>query len=164
MDRFRHVIILFLCSFTAQSAVFKCDVDGVVTYSQDPCGDAYQEVDYHESKNVISRQTRSQNKIGENSVSDAENKKSEITDYIRKGQLSRDVRNLENKRKKVFSNRNAKIKKLRDSRRRANNNLAGATWEQSLAEEMSAVSRMAETEVYSIDRQIEHLRIEMSKM
>jgi hypothetical protein len=61
----------------------------------------------------------------------------------------------------VFKSRDAKIKELRIRGLSANNNLAGATWQQSLAQEMSAVMQQADTAVKSIDSQIESLNREL---
>lgn len=47
---------------------------------------------------------------------------------------------------------------LRKRVRYVNNNLAGAIWQQSLAQEMSAISQQADSEVSTIDRQIALLR------
>ena len=88
-------------------------------------------------------------------------KKQEISDFIDKQRISREITKLENDRKLIIDQRDKRIVELRNDRSYANNNLAGATWEQSLAQEMSAVAQQADTQVASIDRQIEQLRLKL---
>jgi hypothetical protein len=61
-------------------------------------------------------------------------------------------------RKSVIATREQRVYHLRESRQYANNNLTGATWQQSLAQEQLAVTQEADTLVQSIDRQIEQLK------
>lgn len=61
----------------------------------------------------------------------------------------------------MIAERDQRLRNLRESRQYANNNLAGATWEQSLAQEMTATAQEADTQVSSIDRQIEQLKDEL---
>ncbi|MGL4219361.1 MAG: hypothetical protein ACRCSS_01850, partial [Shewanella sp.] len=80
---------------------------------------------------------------------------------IDKQRISREITKLENDRKLIIDQRDKRIVELRNDRSYANNNLAGATWEQSLAQEMSAVAQQADTQVAFIDRQIEQLRLKL---
>lgn len=80
---------------------------------------------------------------------------------INNERISREITKLENDRKLIIDQRDKRIVELRNDRSYANNNLAGATWEQSLAQEMSAVAQQADTQVASIDRQIEQLRLKL---
>jgi hypothetical protein len=98
------------------------------------------------------------------SAVNARDKKAEIAQYLRKQKIERDIRNLEKERKKAFKDRDDKIDQLRTTGKRANNNLAGATWQQSLAQEMTAVMQQGSTEVESIDRQISALRSELKQL
>ena len=79
-------------------------------------------------------------------------KKQNFSDYLRKQEVERKIKNLEKDKKKAFISRDKKITQLRSNGNRANNNLAGATWQQSLAQEMTAVMQQANTEVESIDK------------
>lgn len=61
----------------------------------------------------------------------------------------------------MIAARDQRLRNLRESRQYANNNLAGATWQQSLAQEQVAAAQEADTQVSSIDRQIEQLKNEI---
>ena len=96
--------------------------------------------------------------MGSNATSD---KKKEISTYIEKQRIAREITRLEGDRKRVIAARDQRLRNLRESRRYANNNLAGATWQQSLAQEQVAAAQEADTLVSSIDRQIEQLKDEL---
>lgn len=58
----------------------------------------------------------------------------------------------------------AEVTRLRQDRSRANNNLAGATWEQSLATEMSAVAERYRTRIEIEQVAITRLSAQLSSL
>ena len=58
----------------------------------------------------------------------------------RRAQINREIKKSENAISRYQSQMNAELAALRSKKGRANNNLAGATWEQSISTEMQAVS------------------------
>ncbi|SQH76923.1 Predicted periplasmic protein (fragment) [Shewanella benthica] len=80
--------------------------------------------------------------------------------YFNNQQVERDINHLELQRKKVIKKRDNQLNALKNRGRWASNNLAGATWQQSLAQEMQAITQQADTLVSTIDRQIAQLKTE----
>lgn len=160
MDR-KSLILLALVltsgpTFSAFAEVYKC-ADG--KYQADPCDENSQPVDLSGVGSFIkSSDSISQSSVSSNATSD---KKKEISTYIEKQRIAREITRLEADRKRVIAARDQRLRNLRESRQYANNNLAGATWEQSLAQEMTATAQQADTQVSSIDRQIEQLKEEL---
>ncbi|AUD59108.1 hypothetical protein L5M43_14545 [Shewanella sp. SW36] len=160
MDR-KSLILLALVltsgpTFSAFAEVYKC-ADG--KYQADPCDENSQPVDLSGVGSFIkSSDSISQSSVSSNATSD---KKKEISTYIEKQRIAREITRLEGDRKRVIAERDQRLRNLRESRQYANNNLAGATWEQSLAQEMTATAQEADTQVSSIDRQIEQLKDEL---
>ncbi|MCU8106172.1 hypothetical protein L5M38_16745 [Shewanella sp. SM101] len=132
MDR-KSLIILALVltsgpTFSAFAEVYKC-ADG--KYQADPCDENSQPVDLSGVGSFIkSSDSISKSSVGSNATSD---KKKEISTYIEKQRIAREITRLEADRKRVITARDQRLRNLRESRRYANNNLAGATWQQSLA-------------------------------
>ena len=141
---------LFLVSYS-QAAVFKCEIDGKVIFSQDPCAAESEELDLSNVGSVVSRQesTGAENLSG---------LRDDIDSYVKGQDIQRQIDKLEHDRRQVFRDRDQRIKQLQHSRNYAANNLAGANWEQSLAQEMAAISQAADSRVTSIDREIAALR------
>lgn len=151
----RNALVLLACagvsipSFSAQADVYKC-ADG--KYQADPCDESSKPVDLSAVGSVVTGSNHPAQR------SDDASKKQEISAYIDNQRISREITKLENDRKRVLAMRDQRMRDLQNGRRYANNNLAGATWQQSLAQEMAAVAQQADTQVESIDRQIEQLR------
>jgi hypothetical protein len=156
MDRKSLILLALILSCSAQAEVYKC-ADG--QYQADPCDENSQPVDlsgvgsFIESGDGISQSSAVSNVTSE--------KKKAITSYIEKRRISREIAQLESDRRRVIAARDQRLRNLRASGRYANNNLAGATWQQSLAQEQLAATQEADTMVSSIDRQIEQLKKEV---
>lgn len=163
------ILIMVSASASASAEVYKC-ADG--KYQADPCDDQSEPLDLSNVGSVVAP-SRGYPENLTNETTDARlqdtsvnsrDKKAEIAQYLRKQKIEREIRNLEKERKKAFKDRDDKIEQLRTTGKRANNNLAGATWQQSLAQEMTAVMQQGSTEVESIDRQISALRSELKQL
>lgn len=163
------ILIMVSASASASAEVYKC-ADG--KYQADPCDDQSELLDLSNVGSVVAPsrgypESLTNETIDARQLDSAVNtrdKKAEIAQYLRKQKIERDIRNLEKERKKAFKDRDDKIDQLRTTGKRANNNLAGATWQQSLAQEMTAVMQQGSTEVESIDRQISALRSELKQL
>lgn len=143
-------------TFTVFAEVYKC-ADG--KYQADPCNETSKPVDLSGVGSFIkSSDSTAQSSVSSSATSD---KKKEISTYIERQRIAREISRLEADRKKVIAARDQRLRNLRESRQYANNNLAGATWQQSLAQEQVAAAQEADTLVSSIDRQIEQLKEEL---
>ncbi|MGL5047008.1 MAG: hypothetical protein ACRC6S_05485 [Shewanella sp.] len=143
-------------TFSASGEVYQC-ADG--KYQADPCDETSKPVDLSGVGSVIkSTDSIPQSSVSSNATSD---KKKEISAYIEKQRIMREIARLEGERKRVIVERDQRLRNLRESRQYANNNLAGATWQQSLAQEQVAATQEADTLVTSIDRQIAQLKDEL---
>ncbi|NKF49195.1 hypothetical protein G3R49_01210 [Shewanella sp. WXL01] len=151
-------IVLFIGSLLASSAyanVYQC---GENRFQDRPCDENSIPLDLSGVGSIVVPLERTSVDSDEPMAVDqakVTDQKNQISSYIRRQQINRDIDKLKRDRKRVLQNRDKQITQLRNSRNRANNNLAGATWEQSLAQEMTAVNQQADTEVATIDRQIE---------
>jgi hypothetical protein len=157
MDRKSLILLALILSCSAQAEVYKC-ADG--QYQADPCDENSQPVDLSGVGSFIeSGDGISQSSVVSNVSAD---KKKEIRTYIENQRISREINKLESDRRRVIAARDQRLRNLRESRKYANNNLAGATWQQSLAQEQLAATQEADTMVSSIDRQVEQLRKEIA--
>jgi len=168
MDRKLLVLIMAMLANPVAAEVYKC-ADG--KYQADPCDEQSVPLDLSgvgsfvsQSGNVDSAEIEDVTAISGNPDNKVIDKKQSFSDYLRKQELERKIKNLEKEKKKAFVSRDKKIAQLRSNGNRANNNLAGATWQQSLAQEMTAVMQQASTEVESIDREIASLRDELKQL
>jgi hypothetical protein len=168
MDRKLLIFIMAMMANPVSAEVYKC-ADG--KYQADPCDEQSEPLDLSgvgsfvsKSGDVNSAENESVTTVSDKADNKSVDKKQSFADYLRKQKINRDIKDLEKDKKKAFTHRDKKISQLRSKGYRANNNLAGATWQQSLAQEMTAVMQQANTEVESIDRQILFLREELKQL
>ena len=57
-----------------------------------------------------------------------------------------------------------RLERLQRKKSYANNNLAGAVWEQSISDEMMAVATAYDTQIRSLQTELEDLRIQLSRL
>ena len=166
MDRKLLVLIMAMLATPVTAEVYKC-ADG--KYQADPCDEQSKPLDLSGVGSFVSQSSdvAAIDEVSSNSDKSeikTADKKQSFSDYLRKQELERKIKNLEKDKKKAFISRDKKITQLRSNGNRANNNLAGATWQQSLAQEMTAVMQQASTEVESIDREIASLKDELKQL
>jgi hypothetical protein len=120
-------IALLISGTAAAQSVYKCvDDKGRPTFSQRPCGAAAKQINVEATT------------VG--SVAPDATGMRDVRTAMRRDDIERDIRTTQDR---IDDNRAAmdrELAALRAKKTRANNNLAGATWEQSISTEMDAVT------------------------
>lgn len=151
----RPIIILaaILAAPMAQAEIYKCKVNGQTVFSQQPCGEHAVEVKPKVSQPSAAAVAEQQavNASVQAAASSMERSR-------RMGQIERALADLDARIVQMEADRDWKIANLRFSRNYANNNLAGAAWQQSLAMEMGAVSAQYATSISSAQMEKQRLR------
>jgi len=131
--------LLIICyTLPSQAAIFKCEVDGKVTFSGQRCEGNTVEI------NV--RTSQPSNK-GEVDKFDPATNHEATKKFIADGERRRAIKSLKQENsllvKEIVSYEramDAEMERLSRKKRRAANNLGGALWEQSISQEMNAVA------------------------
>ena len=171
--------LLFLCFVVsaactqAQTTYYQCkDERGQPVFSQRPCGqNAAQKSITPQATNDSSEQTEASPDESDNrsqtdsatSVVESESSWEKVTASRRVREIEREVERREDKIDRLERERDAKIARLDNSQRYANNNLAGAQYMESLATEMRAVNDQYEAKIDSEQRKIDRLLDESEK-
>ena len=145
------LVLLLIGAFHAQAGIYKCVIDGKTTFSGEPCSD-------HAEK--INVKIRKPNK--------------EEVDIVntRNVRISKalNIKRLENKVEKSDENiedfqraMDRDIKKLELKKSYANNNLAGATWENSISTEIRAVIEKYKVKITREEEKISTYRVQLDK-
>ncbi len=152
------VAIILLYSIQAQ-AIYKCEVDGKAVFSQTRCADDAAEVS-----------VRVRTPSEEDMVNTAERNEA-MSDQLAKNQARRDARTikikiakLEKSIKRHQINMDADLAIIKAKKATANNNLAGATYEQSLSTEMKAVVDKYTSKIDFIKDKINQLNSQLEKV
>lgn len=139
----------------AQAAVYKCEKDGVTTFSQTPCGQDAQTTDY----TTVGQQRQAKPTVV------VKKDHNEVDNYIQQRQLKRKIQQVIQKKEDKIAQRNSEMNAIRDKQMTAkNNDVAGASYLQSLAQEMAAVVQAYDTEIKSLDQELAQLQQQLSKI
>ena len=145
-------------SAIASANVYKCDIDGVITYSQIPCNHDAQVTEYTTEALISTPQPQA------NQSAEAQATMNRLSESIKKRDIRIAINRLKSDKARLKCKRDNKIAKLKNAKRSANNNLAGAVWEDSLSEEMAAIAVQYDTDVRAVDAEIDRLNDELKTL
>lgn len=158
---------LGLLAGTAHGQVYKCvGPNGTTIFADAPCASGAKPIDVRPAAGRYVEQSPTEsNAAAEPSGSSAAPSLQKRADTAaRRRGLQNQIDFQERKIGAKTDEMNAKLDELRYRKRYANNNLAGATWEQSISQEMNAVSASYETELKSMRDELARLRSERDRL
>lgn len=138
-------------------AVFKCVENGKTIYSDAPCGQSARVIDTtpprgNDAPNIRTRA---------GALSD------QVDDMARERHtrdIAHEIRNTERRIARLQDRMNAEVAALRKKKAAASNNLAGATWEQSISTEMQAITMRYQAEMQTERLLLDDLRRQYASM
>lgn len=140
--------IALLAPALTQAAVYQCKVNGQTVFSDQPCGDDAKEID-----------VKPPARNGSDMVSDGARDFLEHRDRKNKiERIDRDIDRLEKEKAQIRKKMDDALDRYQQQKSLANNNLAGATWEQALANEADVMRQRYQSEIDDLDDDIERLR------
>lgn len=151
--------VAMLAAPFAQADIYKCKVNGQTVFSQMPCApDAVvvQPKVVQPSAAAVAEQ-EAVNASVRAAASSMERSR-------RMGQIERAIADIDARIAQMEVDRDRTISSLRFSRNYANNNLAGATWQQSLAAEMEAVAVQYGTSISAAQAEKQRLLDEYARL
>ena len=161
------VLLLFTSQVPAQTKFYQCkDQWGQPVYSQRPCGSDAQEksVTAHDrisGDGDFKSSTESPAPSAPSATATTQTYSIEVTrDKRRLSEIKEDIKRRERRIEQYADERDERIAVLQLKTRYANNNLAGATWQESLASEMSAVATQYDTKIDQQQEKIDDLKEE----
>tara|TARA_R110000737_G_scaffold254346_1_gene263716 strand:- start:410 stop:904 length:495 start_codon:yes stop_codon:yes gene_type:complete len=163
MYKFLVLFVFLYTDFALATSVYKCTVDGVTKYSQSPCGEVDNKVEeykFETNTKVHGLTTNNESKQHSNNKSTKELQASTKL-YTLDSKIKRYRVNISKYQKKM----NKEIQTLKARTYYANNNLAGATYQFALSNEMVAVSNkykslidLEENRIKNLESEIEGLK------
>lgn len=144
-------------SATAQTQFYKCkDKWGQPVFSQRPCGDSAESGTIAEPQYSGSSAETAPAHAAPETVGSTTWDKIEASNALR--QADREIKRREGRFRGLEAEREQKIAALQNKKSYANNNLAGATWEESISSEMRAVNEQHQSKIDSERRNIDRLQ------
>ena len=146
---------LVVSSATAQAAVYQCKVNGQTIFSDQPCGENAKEIEIRTAAPSS----------GSSMVSARAQEFLKHRDQQAKlRRIDRDIDRQEQRKADARRAMDDALIRYQRQKAYANNNLAGAVWEGSLAEEAEVLRQRFQAEIDSADREIDRLREERQRI
>jgi len=156
------IVALALLSTTASAEVYKCRIDGKTVFSDRPCSADATKIDVRPAAGRAP--SAEQGGITDAPTGVPINSSTNPRALLDRMERERRVRELEyeiqRRRSKIVDEQAAmerEVATLREKKTHANNNLAGATWEKSISEEMSAVVARYDVRIRTLQDEIDRL-------
>lgn len=150
--KFPLLSVCLLSGFASYSAIYKCEIDGVLTFSDTPCSDKYEKIEV--SPQVIKKRPQSGVKQSTDSTDN----------YVKSRQLKREIDKVKARIKKLQKDMDAEINEVKNMTVRTANNLYGATRSEALALEMNAITERYKSSIELEQGNLERLQKELNKL
>jgi len=161
---YKLLVIPFIVfsSSSLASSVYKCTVEGVVKYSHLPCGEVEEEVKAYTFENMEAVTAKAKVKQAQESspVKSTKELMHSAKLYTIKSKIKRYQSNVTTHQKKMSK----EIERLKIRSTYANNNLAGATYQTALSNEMIAVSNKYQSLIDLEENKILELTSKIEKL
>lgn len=159
----KQTILLLALISSSAFAQYKCVVDGKTSFQDLPCSSGSStplNVKYGSIQGAPEVKTQQSNNTVENL------KKS--TNSLEKARLIREkqyqIENIQNAKYGLQAELDKKLEALRIKKQSANNNLAGATWEQSISQEMTSLTESYKSKFSNLDSQLQMAQQQLTKL
>jgi uncharacterized small protein (DUF1192 family) len=148
----------------AQAQIYKCTVAGKTVFSDQPCDADAKPLDVRPASGRGADQRLSSDGTPINASSNPQELLSRMERDRRIRDLEHEIRARRSRISDEQSAMDREIAALRQQKTRANNNLAGATWEKSISEEMSAVVGRYDVRIRTLQDEINRLENDLNAM
>jgi hypothetical protein len=143
---FLFPVSLALLAGSAAGGVYKCEVDGKIVFSDTRCATDSEAIDIRYR----------QSDPGE--AAEIERRTEEVQEQVARRQHANRIAAQKREITRLERERDRKLSALRDKKAFANNNLAGAAWEQSISTEMTAVAEQYRQKIDSAEKELARIQ------
>lgn len=157
-----------LTALTAQAQVYKCKVDGKTVFSDQPCAPDAKQINVRPAAGYSpTAPTPGSVNTNPSSINSSNNPQAVVARMQHEIALRDADQKIQSLRAKITEEQdsmNREVAALRNQKSRANNNLAGATWEQAITGEMSAVVARYDVRIRALESEIKQAEDERSRL
>ncbi|XOZ34218.1 hypothetical protein ACMDCT_03010 [Halomonadaceae bacterium KBTZ08] len=148
MQRPALLAIGLVLAIPAPAEIYRCDQGGETVFSDSPCGD-----DAEKLEDVSAPKPGGDMGAGINEELQQQRSAERALESI-----NRKIDDAREKRQSIKAERDAELDRVRARKRRANNNLAGATLENSLAQEERNIQERYQSRLDAINEKLDRLK------
>lgn len=153
-----------LIAMPASGQVYKCKEGGTTVFSAQPCGAGSQAIDVRPASGA----SRAAPAPAQAPAAAGQPTPASMTDRAdqaaRRRILDDDIWRKQRVIDALHEEHSTRQAQLRAKKTRANNNLAGATWEQSISDEMQAVAAEYDMKIRKASKELDELKMQRSQI
>lgn len=152
MIRCAFILTATLACATASADVYKCQKDGKTVFSDQPCSQGAEKINIKPASGHADSVSEADAVAASKAFVDKTNANA------KRNALDADIERAQDRINSLQNDRDRELAALREKKQRANNNLAGAVWEQSISNEMIAVNETYSSKISAAERTLANLR------
>lgn len=149
--RIAFLLAAILTSGAATADVYKCKQNGKMVFSDQPCSTTAEKISVKPASGHADAVSESDAVAASKAFVDKTNAS------VKRSALDADIDRVKDRINTLQNNRDRELAALRDKKQRANNSLAGAVWEDSISNEMIAVTNSYATRITAEERKLAEL-------
>lgn len=151
MIRCALILTATLACAAASADVYKCKQNGKMVFSDQPCSTTAEKISVKPATGHADAVSESDAVAASKAFVDKTNAN------VKRSALDADIERAKDRINSLQNNRDRELAALRDKKQRANNNLAGAVWEDSISNEMIAITNSYATRITAEERKLAEL-------
>ncbi|MBR7793799.1 DUF4124 domain-containing protein [Undibacterium sp. FT147W] len=166
MKKITVIAIGFLLCNLANAEVYRCVIDGKVSFSDKACPGEGKSIDVKVSPPSGSGSDAEMQVIqnDRDRIQSNEKVRQRLDNRVKIRQLDEDIDSAQIKLRMLSSQMESELQALKNKKRSANNNLAGAVYEQSISSEMNAVAGSYNNKIIIQKNEIDRLQREKQSL
>lgn len=157
----KYIFAALLIALPATAQVYKCEVDGKVTFSQVPCSADAEVTDY---SSVSVEENKATTATPTAASSAAAQTIDRLGNSVKKRDMAEKIKRLERQRDRQMANRDAEVAKIKSESGRYAQNLYGVVYEDKINSSIIAATTIWNTRIEATQREIDTLRAEYEKL
>jgi len=162
------ILLALLIPFAASAGVYTCtDESGNTVFSQRPCGDDAERVEIqlnYEPDRSAPTTTSQPEEVSTTDSEDTAERHPKYGDFVEIRNTKLQIFNKGKELRGLQREMDEKLASLRAKKQRANNNLAGAIWEDSVSKEMTAVTNQYQSKIDAVQAEIDGLEAHLEEI
>lgn len=153
------IIIGLFIPALAMADIYKCIVNGKTVFSGSPCAQDAEKIELKVNKPSTEDRALMEQQVDKWGKGIAKQKLIQKRDAV-----LREIRRNQFRLDSLNDEMESELEALRIKKRRAYHNLAGATWEQSISEEMNSITRKYQVKLDGLHRDMDRLQRQADRL
>ncbi len=158
------VLILAFVTSTAFGQVYRCDIDGQVVFSQQPCAEDAELLEERRSSHDAGREDTSPPSGARDDFSAAQSDSDDGQTFTQRVSLERRIATHQRSIRRLQSERDAQIADIRQRKSQAGNIATAETYTQSLTAQIESVNNSYASRIDNEQRSIDRLNNELQRL